>query len=179
MAGHYELDWQPPSENNEKVNDKTPIPRSVFLLPPITNNGLLGKFYANPQWGGAPAFTEVDPWVDFYFQITPLPRPYTVEWDGDINIPGSGHYLFGIESIDASTLWIDGSQVLDDQTPGQYQEAGIGLTSGYHSIRIRYTDQTGYTHIYLYWTPPGAGKEIIPQQVLFPPQGDPDLIKVH
>ncbi len=178
MAGHYELDWQPPSENNEKVNE-TPIPRSVFLLPPITNNGLLGKFYANPQWGGAPAFTEVDPWVDFYFQITPLPRPYTVEWDGDINIPGSGHYLFGIESIDASTLWIDGSQVLDDQTPGQYQEAGIGLTSGYHSIRIRYTDQTGYTHIYLYWTPPGAGKEIIPQQVLFPPQGDPDLIKVH
>jgi hypothetical protein len=173
MAGHYELDWQPPSGN------ETPIPPSAFLLPPISNNGLLGKFYSNAQWAGAPAFTEIDPWVDFYFHITPLARPYTVEWVGAINIPSSGHYLFGLESIDSSQLWIDDKQVLDDQTPNQYQEAGIDVEAGSHSIHVRYTDQTGYTHIYLYWTPPGADREIIPQEVLFPPQGDPDLIKVH
>jgi hypothetical protein len=173
MAGHYELDWQPPTQN------QTPISASAFFLPPITNNGLLGQFYANSQWEGAPAFTEVDPWINFYFQTTPLPRPYTVEWDGAINITSSGHYLFGLESIDTSKLWIDGNQVLDDQTPGQYQEAGMDLAPGFHSIRVRYTDQTGYTHIYLYWTPPGADRKIIPQEVLFPPQGDPELIKVH
>ena len=63
---------------------------------PITNNGLLGRFYANPQWEGTPAFTEIDPWVDFYFHITPLPRPYTIEWVGSIHIPSDGHYLFGL-----------------------------------------------------------------------------------
>jgi hypothetical protein len=173
MAGHYELDWQPPSGN------ETPIPPSAFLLPPISNNGLLGKFYPNAQWGGAPAFTEIDPWIDFYFHVTPLPRPYTVEWIGSINIPSSGHYLLGLESIDSSQLWIDGKQVLYDQTPNQYQEAGIDLEAGPHSMRVRYTDQTGYTHIYLYWTQPGKDREIIPQEVLFPPQGDPDMIKVH
>ena len=173
MPGHYELDWKPPSGN------ETPIPSTAFFLPPITNNGLLGKFYANPQWDGAPAFTEIDPWVDFYFQVTPLPRPYTVEWDGAIKISTSGHYLFGLESIDTSALWIDGKQVLDDQTPGQYQEKGIDLAPGFHSIRIRYADKTGYTHIYLYWTAPGADREIVPQEVLFPPQGDPELIKAH
>jgi 4-amino-4-deoxy-L-arabinose transferase-like glycosyltransferase len=173
MPGHYELDWKPPSGNS------TPIPSSVFFLPPITNNGLLGQFYANPQWSGTPAFTEIDPWVDFYFQVTPLPRPYTVQWDGSIKISASGHYLFGLECIDTSTLWIDGKQVLDDQTPGQYQEAGMDLVPGFHSMRIRFADKTGYTHIYLYWTPPGADREIIPQEVLFPPQGDPELIKAH
>jgi 4-amino-4-deoxy-L-arabinose transferase-like glycosyltransferase len=174
MAGHYELDWQAPSEN-----EILPIPPSAFMLPPITNNGLLGRFYANPQWNGTPAFTQIDPWVDFYFQVTPLPRPYTVEWVGNINIKNSGHYLFGLESIDESSLWIDGKQVLNDQALGQYQEAGIDLAPGFHSIRIRYADRTGYTHIYLYWTPPGADREIIPQKVLFPPQGDPELIAAH
>jgi 4-amino-4-deoxy-L-arabinose transferase-like glycosyltransferase len=173
MAGHYELDWQLPSEN------EAPIPASAFQLPPITNNGLLGKFYANAQWSGEPAFTEVDPWVDVYFQVTPLNRPYTVEWTGNIHVPSSGHYLFGLECRDSSTLWIDSKQVLDDQTPDQYQEAGIDLAAGLHSLRIRYTDQTGYTHIHLYWTPPGSEREIIPQEILFPPSGDPGLINVH
>jgi hypothetical protein len=170
MTGHYELDWKPPSKN------KTPIPPSAFLLPPITNNGLLGRFYANPQWEGTPAFTEIDPWVDFYFHITPLPRPYSIEWVGSIHIPSDGHYLFGLESIDESSLWIDNKQVLDDQRPNQYQEAGIDLAPGFHPIRIRYADRTGYTHIHLYWTPPGGEREIIPQKVLFPPQADPELI---
>ncbi len=173
IAGHYELDWQPPSGNEAH------IPASAFQLPPITNNGLLGKFYANSQWSGAPAFTEIDPWVDVYFQVTPLNRPYTVEWTGTISVPSSGHYLFGLECRDSSTLWIDSKQVLDDQTPDQYQEAGIDLAAGIHSIRIRYTDQTGYTHIHLYWTPPGVDREIIPQEILFPPPGDPGLINVH
>ena len=170
MTGHYELDWKPPSKY------KTPIPPSAFLLPPITNNGLLGRFYANPQWEGTPAFTEIDPWVDFYFHITPLPRPYTIEWVGSINIPIDGHYLFGLESIDESSLWIDNKQVIDDQRPNQYQEAGIDLAPGLHPIRIRYADRTGYTHIHLYWTPPGGEREIIPQKMLFPPQADPELI---
>jgi len=171
MAGHYELDWQPPS------GQITPIPASALLLPPITNNGLLGRFYANPQWEGTPTFTQINPWIGFYFQITPLPRPYTVEWVGSIYISSGGQYLFGLESTDESSLWIGKEQVVNDLTSGQYQEAAVDLAPGFQTIRVRYVDRTSYTHIYLYWTPPGGDREIIPQKVLFPPQGDPELIK--
>ena len=170
-TGHYQLAWQPPDEA------ETLIPPSAFLLPPITTNGLLARYYANPQWAGSPAFTRIDPWINFYYHNTPLPRPYTVEWVGRIRIPTDGYYLFGLESIDDSALWIDGEQVLDNQTPGQYHDVETNLTAGFHSIRIRFGDRTGYTHINLFWTPPGGSHEIVPQGVLFPPQGEPDLLK--
>lgn len=170
QAGHYQLDWQPPDE------EPAVIPASVFLLPPVTNNGLLARYYADPQWSGEVAFAQIDPWINFYFQNPSLPRPYTVEWTGRINIPSQGHYLFGLESIDESTLWIDGQLVLDNQTLNQYQESGIDLEAGFHAIRVRFGDRTGYTHINLYWTPPESASEIIPQSVLFPPQGEPDLL---
>jgi len=173
MAGHFELAWQPPFGN------ETAIPQSAFLLPPFTNNGLLGRYYANANWEGTPAFTQIDAGIFFYFHVIPLNRPYTVEWLGNIDIPAGGRYLFGLESMDESALWVDNQQILNDQTPGQYQEAGIELPAGVHPIRVRFSDRTGYTHIYLYWRPPQGGREIIPQSVLFPPQGDPDLLKLN
>ncbi len=120
--GHFELAWQPPSEA------ETPIPPSSLLLPPITNNGLLGRYYPDGNWQGPFAFSQIDPEIHFYYQEIPLPRPYTVEWVGNIDIPSAGRYLFGLESIDESALWIDDTQVLDDRALGQYQEAGIDLS---------------------------------------------------
>lgn len=170
--GHFELEWQPPNE------EQAPIPSSHLFLPPISNNGLLGYYFANGDWQAPPAFIQVDPWIHFYYHTQPLPRPYTVEWIGNILIPTSGEYSFGIESIDESSLWVDDKQILDVQTLDQYQETKIYLPSGYHTIRIRYADRTGYTHIYLFWTPPGANREIIPQNVLFSLQGDLNLLQL-
>ncbi len=88
QAGHFELDWQPPSEQ------QAPIPLSALLLPGITNHGLLGSYYANGDWQGPPAFTQIDSWIHFYFHNPPLPRPYTVEWVGNIDIEKGGQYSF-------------------------------------------------------------------------------------
>jgi len=96
--GHFELDWQPPDK------EQAPIPSSNLFLPPISNNGLLGKYFPNGDWQASPAFTEVDPWIHFYNQNQPLPRPYTVEWVGKINIIEGGHYRFGLESSDESVF---------------------------------------------------------------------------
>ena len=86
QAGHFELDWQPPSEQ------QAPIPLSALLLPGITNHGLLGSYYANGDWQGPPAYTQIDPWIHFYFHNPPLARPYTVEWVGNIEIKKGGQY---------------------------------------------------------------------------------------
>jgi 4-amino-4-deoxy-L-arabinose transferase-like glycosyltransferase/sugar lactone lactonase YvrE len=163
--GHFELAWQPPNE------ELTTIPPSALLLPPITNNGLLGSYYANDSWQPPAAFTRIDPWIHFYYHNPPLPRPYTVEWQGWIQITKGGHYHFGLESIDESSLSIGGQLIVDDQVPNQYQDSVLDLSPGLYPIRIRFSDRTGSTHINVYWTPPDSIQEIIPQAVLFPPQG--------
>jgi 4-amino-4-deoxy-L-arabinose transferase-like glycosyltransferase len=161
--GHFELDWQPPN------GQQTPIPFSDLFLPPISNNGLLGKYFPNGDWQGPPAFTQVDPWIHFNYHNQPLQRPYTVEWAGRINITKAGHYRFGLESIDESALFIDDAQIIGDIKANEYQEGEVDLSSGFHSLRLRYADRTGYTHINLYWTPPNSEQESIPQEVLFLP----------
>jgi hypothetical protein len=162
-SGHFELDWQPPNA------EQSPIPASDLFVAPVSNNGLLGKYYPNGDWQGPPALTKVDPWIAFYFQNLPLDRPYSVEWTGRINIPQAGHYLFSLSSRDESELFIDEANIVSTTEANRDMEAGVDLTAGLHSIRLRYADRTSYTYIYLNWTPPNSKKESIPQEVLFLP----------
>ena len=115
----------------------------------------------------------MDPSLALYFHLTPLPRPYTVEWTGKLRAPVTGTYAFGLESIDDSWLYLDGGRrpVVEAHTPNQYAEARINLTAGLHDIRVRFLDKSGYSHINLFWTPPGGSREIVPSERLFPPQG--------
>lgn len=163
--GHFELAWRPPGEEMQTV------PSWALYRPPVTNNGLLGKYYPNSQWRPPVALARIDSRLNTYFHITPLPRPYTVEWEGKLFAPQSGRYLFGLESIDESVLYIDGQQVAAGLIPNQYQEGAIDLQAGLHEIRVRFSDRTNHTHVNLYWTPPGGVRQIVPAEVLLPPQG--------
>lgn len=66
-------------------------------------------------------------------------------------------------------LFIDDVQIVNAIETNKYQEGQVDLTPGFHSIRLRYADRTGYSHINFYWTPPNSGQESIPQEVLFLP----------
>ncbi len=161
--GNFHVTWQPPD------GEMGEIPVSNLFLPPVTNNGLLGSYYPNAAWEGVPSIIQVDPFIHFYFHNTPLPRPYTVEWVGKLQISKSGTYELGLESIDGSQLYIDNSLLLDNQTPNQYQGKTIDLTEGLHPIKIRFSDLTGSTHINLFWKPPDSELQNIPSEVLFLP----------
>lgn len=161
--GQLKLSWQPP--DGEMSN----IPAAYLFLPPVTNNGLMGSYYPNAVWEGAPAFKQVDPFIHFYFHNPPLQRPYTVEWFGNLKIEKSGNYELGLESIDGSQLYIDNTLIVDNQTPNQYQGKLINLLEGMHSIKVRFSDITGATHINLYWKPPDSDRQYIPSSVLFLP----------
>lgn len=160
----FSLAWRPPDRGPEIV------PATALYVPPVTSNGLLGHFYANRQWQPPAALSRIDPQLNLYFHVTPLPRPYTVEWSGKIAIPQSGLYQFGLESIDEATLWIGEQEVTASTRPNELATGGIELATGLHDIRVRYTDRTDHTHINLYWTPPGGRFQIVPAEVLFPPQ---------
>jgi 4-amino-4-deoxy-L-arabinose transferase-like glycosyltransferase/sugar lactone lactonase YvrE len=173
-GGRVDLYWQPPGE------PPNPIPQQfLYTAPPVTNNGLLGRYYRGLDWAGEPALEQIDPTLALYFHVTLLRRPYTVEWTGKLEAPTNGSYGFGLESIDDSWLYVDGQPVTETHVPNQYREGQISLTSGWHDITVRFVDRTNHSHINLYWRPPGGGQEIIPSERLLPPQGAyPDIV-VH
>ena len=166
-TGQLELWWQPP--NNPEAQ---PIPAANLFRPTVTNSGLLGAYYPSPDWSGEPAFLQVDPQIAFYFHITPLPRPYTVEWTGKLYAPQTGDYTFALDSRDGSRLMLDNQLVVDNAEGNTKVENTVSLTEGWHDIIVRFSDETGATQIYLYWTPPGNTEpELVPAKYLSPPMG--------
>ena len=163
-AAAFELQWQPPG------GSMGPIPASVLLKPPATATGLLASYYRNTDWQGAPAFTQVEPEINFYYHILPLPRPYSIEWKGKLFAPVAGVYTLSTDSRDESVVIIDDSVAVTNPD-SKIASATVTLSRGWHDIRIRFVDKTGYTHIYLYWTPPGGTRQIIPTRYLSPPMG--------
>lgn len=164
-GGTFRLEWMPPGEEMQPLSSESLFNTSVKI------HGLYGQYFSNPEWSGEAAYAQIDPYIDFYFHNQPLKRPYTVEWTGEILISEEGEYKFGLESVDESMLYIDDLLVIDDSIPQDRVVGTRALEKGFHSIRVRYSDHTGYTHIHLYWTPPGKEEEIIPPQVFSPPPG--------
>jgi sugar lactone lactonase YvrE len=165
-----ELWWQPPGWPEMEL-----MPSSVFFRPRMTSSGLLGSYYASPDWSGSPAFARNDPEIAFYFQELPLPRPYTVEWSGKIFAPQSGPYQFATESIDESFLSVDGKAVVENSTHDRVVSE-IGLERGWHDIRLRFADRTSHTQMYLYWKRPSGSVEVVPSIYLSPPRAEyPDV----
>jgi len=170
VEGHFELAWQPPG-GEEQV-----VPSWALYAPPVTPNGLLGRYYPNGEWQAPLDFARIDRRLGVYYHIAPLPTPYTIEWEGHLLIPEGGKYVFALQSIDESVLYIDGAEVVTSRQRDEYDQAGLDLKAGYHDLRLRYAARTHHMHVDLYWTPPGGTREIIPPEVLFPPQGSWQLL---
>ena len=149
----------------------TPIPDEDFFAPPITAAGLLGTYYPDTAWTGAPALLRIDPTVHEYFDVPPngVPDHFSVDWTGVISAPVSGSYQFQIESVDGATLFIDGKQVLDSSSsPNTPVPGAVQLTAGWHDIKVHYQAVTNYIHCYLTWQPPGQAMGPVPQTSLLP-----------
>ena len=155
--------WRPP-----KAAEWAPVPSDALFVDPVNDNGLLGKYYANDSWSGAPSIEQIDPAVAFSFHILPLPYPYSIDWTGQLAVPTAGLYRFGTTSIDSAQVLLDGTQVVDDHTPNDYTEGQLPLTAGLHAIEVRFEAHTGHNHVELFWQPPGQDRQIIPSAFLFP-----------
>ncbi|MFN2200500.1 MAG: glycosyltransferase family 39 protein [Caldilineaceae bacterium] len=166
--GAIQLRWRTPDRDTEVV------PSWVVYGDAVTNNGLLGKYTPGSDWSGSPILEQIDRGFDRYFHVPALSRPYTVEWLGKIAIPSSGSYGFALESNDESILLIDGAEAVSSPGNGVRKEAYQQLPEGLHDIQIRFSDHSDHTFITVYWSPPGAGGafQVLPDYVLFPPQGN-------
>jgi streptogramin lyase/4-amino-4-deoxy-L-arabinose transferase-like glycosyltransferase len=162
--GQLSLVWRTPTRPVE------PIPAAQLYHAPRLAHGLLGRYFGNGEWQAPEAFSRIDSRFNRYIHVTPLPRPYTVEWTGKLAAPVDGLYRFGLESIDESELWIDETYVVRADQLNTLSEGEITLTAGLHDIRIRLADRTDHTHINVFWQPPGGERQIIPTEAIYPPQ---------
>ncbi|MCL4304071.1 MAG: glycosyltransferase family 39 protein [Anaerolineae bacterium] len=161
--GPVSLLWQRPGHQTEVV------PPWAFYRPPVTNHGLQGNYYTNANWEGAPALARIDPFLDIYFHITPLPRPYTAEWSGVLAAPQGGAYTLGLRAVDWAQLYVDDQLAVETTGPDALTQATLILEQGLHDVRLRFKDATGRSRLHLLWQPPGqAAMVAIPAHYLWP-----------
>lgn len=163
--GRVELYWQPPGYGEQL------LPQWALYAPPVTNHGLLGTFYPNDQWAGQPAFERIDPFLDVYFHLVPLHRPYTVEWTGSLAVTRPGLYRLGLRAVQEAQLFLNGQLLVSTLAPNEYYDEPVTLPAGRYDIRIRFKDTTDRSRIHLYWIRPDGQFEAIPSQNLWPPMG--------
>ncbi len=151
---------------------------TVALLPVFYNGcsgrggsvGLRGKYYRNAKWEGQPVDVQVDQTIDFdWSKSPPYPAPFSADWTGNLLIEQPGNYQFGLISDDGSLLEIDGRTVVDANSVLLQKQTGtIDLTSGVHSIHVKYFNTLFGGSVRLFWTPPARPEQIVPAEVLRP-----------
>jgi hypothetical protein len=91
------------------------------------------------------------------------PEYFSIEWQGYIEAPISGEYIFYLDSDNCSTLYINDKKLLD----GCEHEISrkIFLEKGRHKIRVIYIEHTDNARIQLLWKLPGEkNKKVISRQ---------------
>lgn len=162
----FSLQWEPPGGTLAAIS------RRFLYVPPVSAHGLLGEYFAGPNLNGTPALARIDPLVDIYFHLTPLPRPYSVRWHGSLIVPQTGIYHLQLRSVGEAELRVDGESVLHTNVPNVPFEQVLSLSAGLHPIEITFVDNLNRSQIHLAWIPPGETiPRPIPSENLLPPTG--------
>jgi hypothetical protein len=166
-----EWTWWPPGATAWQAIDD----RALFVAPE-GGNGLEATFYPTPDWQGSPTETIIDPVLDHYYHVSPFarlnvsPPTWSVEWHGTLDVPTAGTYRFESERLSRAGLWIDGVAIFDDTVADSPTSGLAQLTTGRHEIRVRLQNRgDGGPRLYLFWIPPGGGREVLPGRLLYPP----------
>jgi len=146
------------------------VPAAATVISEGYQQGLLARYYHGPNWEGAVLYEMVDPLIAVHRQLQ-LPS-FSVWWQGIINTPESGAYVFETLSDDGSYVYIDGQLVVDNggRHGSRPASGAVSLEAGPHRIDIKYFQDGGGITMEVFWQPPRGPKEFLPAQVLFAPE---------
>ena len=98
-----------------------------------------------------------------------MTSPFSIIWEGLIEITRPGNYLFATESDDGSWIFIDDILVVNNGGAHgiQYKSNTITLEEGFHRIKIKYFDSAWGAVMKVLWSPPGQGEGPIPPRYLW------------
>lgn len=129
--------------------------------------------YFQGQWGQLPDFESMTPTTEgIAHNFTLEPRLqnnyFGFRYIAQLDVPVDGNYRFYITSDDGSQLLIDGNIVVNnDGLHGSLTRAGIiNLTSGLHTVDLRYFERTGGERLIVEWQGPGLTRQRIASSAL-------------
>ena len=137
--------------------------------------GLLGYYFANTNFAGAP-YVRLDETIDFdWGGAEPAPdvpkNHFSVIWTGEVEAPESGDYTLFIAARDGGRLFI-GDRLQAESVAGQQNtgatSAPVALRANHRvAIRFEFVSTSSETGARLLWMGPGTPKSIIPKDRLF------------
>jgi len=156
----------------EEIKGTAPIQIDKAALKP----GLQASYYKKINPVGKPNFIKTEDRFDFHYDNEEekktglnITSPFSIVWEGLIEIALTGQYLFATESDDGSWIFIDDQMVVNNGgTHGiKYESNTIKLDQGFHRIKIKYFDSAWGAVMKVRWAPPGKGEEPIPANLLW------------
>jgi len=106
---------------------------------------------------------------NFTASVSSKAENFALVFNGFINLPVSGQYIFYTSSDDGSALYIDNMlMVWNDGLHYMQERSGtIYLTAGFHSIQVPYFQKLGGIGFSVSYSGPGFAKQQVPDSVLF------------
>jgi hypothetical protein len=162
-TGPVQLLWQREGSTEE------PVPAAQLFSAPVRRQGLEGSYFTE-SGGTQLKFVRIDQIPGGYFQVIPVPIPFTIRWRGQVNVPASAKYQFIVQAVDEGSLSIDGRSLVTTPGPNQTAQATLDLNQGPHDIEITFRQHGGSpVYINVLWVMPQGGTEPIPSALLSPP----------
>ncbi|QIP83110.1 glycoside hydrolase family 2 [Streptomyces sp. Tu 2975] len=151
----------------------------------IEVHGLKGEYFSMSA-PGARDFADLggvslDPQINFpglastFESLTGRAEHTTARWTGMIEAPATGDYTFYGIGDNGFRLFIDGKPVIDHWEPDWDREqtsAPVRLTAGEkHEFRLEMFQDFGGANMFLRWSSPSMGKQLVPESAFTPPAG--------
>lgn len=148
-------------------------------------HGLKGEYYTHSAPGVFDFHelkaTAYDPSLDFdnleprITARTGQADSVSVRWTGGITPEAGGEHTFHVSADNGFRLWVDGDVVIDhwvDDWDNEQTSQPVTLEAGRtYDLKVEYFENYGGSNFHLRWTPPGGGKEAVPQSAFSLPEG--------
>jgi len=146
--------------------------------PTLRMPGLLAEYWRTPSnlqtlpdYGALmPSHVSVSPVIDhpavpWLHEGTIAGDRFAARYSGFIRIDETATYTFFLSSDDGSALFIDGVAVASDPEPHSARTSSgtATLCAGWHSVEIRYYENTGSETLKLEWASPSITRENVPE----------------
>ena len=141
----------------------------------LTGVGLTAEYYSGSAFNTLRG-TRIDSTVNYNWATGLAPLgvgdSFSIRWTGFIKAPTTGNYQFCTRSDDGVRLRINGTLVINNWTDHAEVEncsGMIALTEGsMNSVLLEFYERGGYAVIRLNWVRPGAAKENVAKEFLYP-----------
>ena len=157
-AGFDRLRWAPPGGRVRT------IPTDHLFAGDIVPVGLAGSFYQNGVFTGETITATTQ---TFYYDPI-VDGPYTAVWSGILEIPQPGDYLFHLSGNGDMSFVIDNEVIISGKLSQQLDSSPTYLPRSTLPISIHYKSLGSAPHFSISWTPPGLGKEVLPNKLITP-----------